>query len=109
MPPSTSGRKVARARGAMRRTASSPASRSTPAARYVAEGASAAPSDASPRAGLRRRSRGSDDPPFTTGSGLEESGVRRLLGRHAAAVGAGGAGVAEMRGVGAGGLQHAVE
>src|SRR5438477_13145559 len=107
MPPSTSGRKVARARGAMRRTASSPASRSTPAARYVAEGASAAPSDASPRAGLRRGSRRSDDPPFTTGPGLEEAELRRLLGPHADAVGAGAGGVAERRGGGARGLHHA--
>ena len=94
----------------MRRTASSPAAMSTPAARYVSEGACVtAPSETSPRTGLRRRSRRSDDPGFTTGSGLEESELRRVLGLHADAVGAGETGVAKMRGVGTGGFQHSVE
>src|SRR5262245_58296370 len=83
MPPSTSGRNVARARGAIRRTASSPASMSTPAERYVSR--------------------------FTAGSGFEESQLGCGLGFDADAVSAGEARVAEVRRVGAGGLQHAVE
>src|SRR5262245_5269762 len=83
MPPSTSGRKVARASGAIRRTASSPASMSTPAERYVSR--------------------------FKAGSGFEETQLGGGLGFDADAVGAGEARVAEVRRVGAGGLQHAVE
>src|SRR6185503_2113185 len=84
MPPSTSGRKVPHARGPMRRTASSPASMSTPASRYVN--------------GFMRAT-----------SGVEETKLRCWLGLDADAVGAREAGVAEVRRVGAGRLQHAVE
>src|SRR5262249_47385830 len=83
MPPSTSGRKVARASGAMRRTASSPASMSTPAARYVSG--------------------------FIAASGVEEVELRRRLRLDPDAVGPGEAGVAEVSRIGAGRLQHAVE
>src|SRR5262249_38348675 len=80
-PPSTSARLVARASGMMRRTASSPASMSTPAARELSG--------------------------FT--SALEEAELRRRLGLDPHAVVAGEAGVAELPGVGAGRLEHAVE
>src|SRR5262249_19655630 len=82
MPPSTSGRNVAFARGAMRRTASSPASMSTPPSRYVSG---------------------------FIGSDVEEVQLRRRIGLDADLVGAGEAGVTEARGIAAGGLQHAVE
>src|SRR5262245_40549833 len=83
MPPSTSGRKVARASGPIRRTASSPASMSTPAERYVSR--------------------------FTAGSGIEETQLGSRVGFDADAVGAGETRVAEVRRIGTGGLQHAVE
>src|SRR5262249_33864924 len=82
MPPSTSGRNVAFASGAMRRTASSPASMSTPASRYVSG---------------------------FIGSDVEEVQLRRRIGLDADLVGAGEAGVTEARGIAAGRLQHAVE
>src|SRR5215510_12386431 len=82
MPPSTSGRNVAFARGAMRRTASSPASMSTPASRYVS--------------GL-------------IGSDVEEMQLRCRIGLDADLVGAREARVTEAAGIAAGGLQHAVE
>src|SRR5438552_5396230 len=80
-PPITSARFVARASGMMRRTASSPASMSTPASRYVSG--------------------------FT--SALEEAELWRRLGRDTHAVVAGEARVAELPGVRAGRLEHAVE
>src|SRR2546422_3913544 len=82
MPPSTSGRNVVRASGAIRRTASSPASMSTPASRYV---------------------RG------FIALDVEEVELGRGLGLDADLVGAGEAGVTEARGIAARGLQHAVE
>src|SRR5882724_4111033 len=82
MPPRTSGRNVAFASGAMRRTASSPASMSTPASRYV---------------------RG------FIGLDVEEVELRRGIGLDADLVGAGEAGVTEAGGIAARGLQHAVE
>src|SRR2546426_7887431 len=82
MPPSTSGRNVVRASGAIRRTASSPASMSTPASRYV---------------------RG------FIALDVEEVELGRGLGLDADLVGAGEAGVTEARGIAARRLQHAVE
>src|SRR2546426_8403067 len=82
MPPSTSGRNVAFASGAIRRTTSSPASMSTPASRYV---------------------RG-----FIS-LDVEEVELGRGLGLDADLVGAGEAGVTEARGIAARRLQHAVE
>src|SRR2546428_8435021 len=82
MPPSTSGRNVAFASGAIRRTTSSPASMSTPASRYV---------------------RG------FIALDVEEVELGRGLGLDADLVGAGEAGVTEARGVAARRLQHAVE
>src|SRR5689334_6691461 len=82
MPPSTSGRKVAAASGAIRRTASSPASMSTPASRYV---------------------RG------FIGSDVEEMELGRGVGLDADLVVAGEARVAEVARIVAGGLQHSVE
>src|SRR3989442_5132761 len=82
MPLRTSGRNVARASGAMRRTASSPASMSTPASRYV-------------KRVIRLR--------------VEEGELRRRLRRDAHAVVPGETGMAELRRIGAGGLQHALQ
>src|SRR5262249_23142080 len=82
MPRRTSGRNVAFASGAMRRTASSPASMSTPASRYVS---------------------GFID------LGVEEGELRRRIGLNADLVGAGEARVTEARGIAARRLQHAVE
>src|SRR5262249_47044651 len=82
MPPSTSGRNVAFASGAMRRTASSPASMSTPASRYVSG---------------------------FIGSDVEEMQLRCRIGLDADLVGAREARVTEAAGIAAGGLQHAVE
>src|SRR5439155_2234182 len=82
MPPSTSGRKVAFASGAIRRTASSPASMSTPASRYV---------------------RG------FIALDVEELELGRGIRLDADLVGAGEAGVTEALGIAALGLQHAVE
>src|SRR5882724_7286326 len=82
MPPSTSGRNVVFASGAIRRTASSPASISTPVSRYV---------------------RG------FIALDVEEAELGRGLGLDADLVGAGEAGVTEARGIAARGLQHAVE
>src|SRR5256886_5918369 len=82
MPPSTSGRNVAFASGAIRRTTSSPASMSTPASRYV---------------------RG------FIALDVEEVELGRGLGLDADLVGAGEAGVTEARGIAARRLQHAVE
>src|SRR4029077_5743173 len=80
-PPMTSARLVARASGVMRRTASSPASMSTPAWR---EGSG-----------------------FT--SALEEAELPRSRGLDTHAIVPGEARVAELSGVGAGRLEHAVE
>src|SRR5438034_2485794 len=81
MPPMTSGRFVARASGAIRRTASSPASMSTPDSRQVSG--------------------------FT--SAFEEPELGRRLRLDAHAVVSREARVAELARVGAGRLQHAVE
>src|SRR2546430_16652818 len=82
MPPSTSGRKVAFASGAMRRTASSPASMSTPASRYV---------------------RG-----FIS-LDVEEVELGRGLRLEADLVGTGAAGVTEDRWIAACGLQNSLQ
>src|SRR5688572_11309962 len=82
MPPRTSGRWVDFARGTIRRTASSPASMSTPASRYVNG--------------------------FMT-LDVEEAKLRCGLGLDPYLVGAGEARVAVVSGVAAGRLQHAVE
>src|SRR5919204_3047338 len=82
MPPRTSGRNVAFANGAMRRTASSPASMSTPASRYVSG---------------------------FIGLDVEEVQLRRGIGLDTDLVGAGEARVTEARRIAARGLQHAVE
>src|SRR6267378_4871837 len=82
MPPSTSGRKVALASGAMRRTASSPASMSTPASRYV---------------------RG------FIALDVEEVELGRGVGLDADLVSAGEARMTEIAGVAARGLEHALE
>src|SRR2546426_4682017 len=83
MPPSTSGRDVARASGAIRRPASSPASMSTPAARYV---------------------RGSMH--FLL---LKQPELGTCLGSDADLVVAGEARVTELRGVATRRLQHAFQ
>src|SRR2546422_2399236 len=80
-PPITSGRFVARASGVIRRTASSPASTSTPASRYVSG--------------------------FT--SAVEQPELGRRLGLDAHAVVPGEAGVTELARVGAGRFEHPVE
>src|SRR5262245_29258876 len=80
-PPITSARFVARASGVMRRTASSPAPMSTPASRSVSG--------------------------FT--SALEEAELWRRLGLDTHAIVSGEARVAELAGLGAGRLEHAVE
>src|SRR5438552_2632040 len=82
MPPSTSGRKVALASGAMRRTASSPASMSTPASRYV---------------------RG------FIALDVEEVELGRGVRLDADLVGTGEAGVTEARGIAAGRLEHSLQ
>src|SRR2546421_12105908 len=82
MPPSTSGRKVAFASGAMRRTASSPASMSTPASRYV---------------------RG------FIALDVEEVELGRGVRLDADLVGTGEAGVTEARGIAAGRLEHSLQ
>src|SRR5258708_12834588 len=82
MSPSTSGRKVACAGGAMGRTASSPASMSTPASRYV---------------------RG------FIALGVEEVELGRGVRLDADLVGTGEAGVTEALGVAAGRLEHSLQ
>src|SRR2546428_107625 len=82
MPPSTAGRTVALAGGAMRGTASSPASTSTPASRYV---------------------RG------FIALDVEEVELRRGVGLDADLVGAGEAGVTEVPWIATGRFEHPVE
>src|SRR5438874_13503979 len=82
MPPRTSGRNVAFASDAIRRTASSPASISTPASRYVCG---------------------------FIGLDVEDVELRRGVGLDADLVVAGEARVTETCRIAAGGLQHAGE
>src|SRR5207253_10401997 len=81
MPPRTSGRNVAFASDAIRRTASSPASISTPASRYVCG---------------------------FIGLDVDEVELRGVVGLDADLVGAGEARVTEVFRIAAGGLQHDV-
>src|SRR5262249_28967959 len=84
MPPSTSGRRVEAASGAIRRTASSPAAMYTPASRYVS---------GSMNSGLR----------------FEQFQLRDVPGVEADLILPGEAGVTEVAGVVTGGLEHAVQ